>query len=177
MWLAVSGGGGGSTLQSEVYLAGNIYCVRRKFSNHASRRRPSVRDLRVVRKLRIWRQPKRARQQKAHCSVLSGKNMCTLGSMEWLFFVCFCFFLSCVWSLMMILWDGLTTGWNLHVASTSLSLFLSLSLSSYSIFFCLFSVVVLLTSMSVSFSVRIDRSCIRLLSPLFSLLCSVLVLG
>jgi len=52
------------------------------------------------------------------------------------------------------------------------SLPLSVFLTLYS--FVSSRLLVLLTSMSVSFSVSIDRSCIRLLSPLFSLLCSVL---
>ena len=81
-----------------------------------------------------------------------------------------------VWSL--ILWMD---GWNLHVASTSLSLslFLSRPLSvSLTLLYILLSLLVVvsfcLLSVSVSFSVSIDRSCIRLLSPLFSLLCFVL---
>jgi len=52
------------------------------------------------------------------------------------------------------------------------SLPLSVFLTLYS--FVSSRLLVLLTSVSVSFSVSIDRSCIRLLSPLFSLLCSVL---
>jgi hypothetical protein len=61
----------------------------------------------------------------------------------------------------------------------SLSPLLSRPLSvSLTLLYILLSLLVVvsfcLLSVSVSFSVSIDRSCIRLLSPLFSLLCFVL---
>ena len=115
----------------------------------------------------IWRQPN---QSETKCTVLfcPGK-MCTLGFMEWLFFVLFCVVFDFV--------DGwMEFACRLYFSlllSLSRSLVLYLSLLLYILLSLLVVVSFCLLSVSVSFSVSIDRSCIRLLSPfvLFIVFC------
>jgi len=105
----------------------------------------------------------KARQK--HCSIVSGKCVYVriYGGVVFVFFYLVVF---------VILWMDRPVEFACRLY---FSLFLSLSLLLYSIFFCLFSVVDFCSlSVSASFSVSIDRSCIRLLSPLFSLLCFML---